>query len=172
MFKAISTLATLVLFVFCIQTASAQNDQSRFIDNVRFGGGMNMSFGSHYSTFSLSPSAIYDFSPAFSSGLSLKYVYVKNKSTIERTSNLWGGSLLALLRPTNYLQFSSEYELLKIDQDYSNAYEVSQWQDALYFGVEYVTGNLAMGLRYDVLYDKETNLLYNSAVSPVFRLYF
>ena len=48
---------------------------------------------------------------------------------------------------------------------------ISLWQPALYIGAEYVTGNLAMGLRYDLLYEK-TNVIYSSALSPVFRVYF
>ena len=147
-------------------------DQKRFIDNVRFGGGINIGFGSSYSTFAISPSAIYDFSNEFSAGLSASYVYVKNKSTIESTTNLYGGSVLALYRPIDYIQISTEFENLKINQKliYNNA--ISQWQTALYFGLEYVTGNIAMGLRYDVLYDKVKNITNSSALNPVFRVYF
>jgi len=147
-------------------------DQKRFIDNVRFGGGINIGFGSSYSTFAISPSAIYDFSNEFSAGLSASYVYVKNKSTIESTTNLYGGSVLALYRPIDYIQISTEFENLKINQKliYNNA--ISEWQTALYFGLEYVTGNIAMGLRYDVLYDKVKNITNSSALNPVFRVYF
>lgn len=156
-------------------TIFAQNselDQNRFIDNVRFGGGINMGIGSNHSTFSISPSAIYDFSNEFSAGLSLTYVYVKKKSIANSTTNIYGGSILALYRPINNLQFSTEFEQLKINQKYNFSNDSDLWQSALYIGAEYVTGNISMGLRYDVLFDKNTNVIYSSALSPVFRVYF
>ena len=156
-------------------TVFAQNSeigQNRFIDNVRFGGGINMGMGSSYSTFSISPSAIYDFSNEFSAGLSLTYVYVKNKSTLNSTTNIYGGSILALYKPISNLQFSTEFEQLKIDQKYAFVNNSDLWQSALYIGAEYVTGSISMGLRYDVLFDKNTNVIYSSALSPVFRVYF
>ena len=79
---------------------------------------------------------------------------------------------MALYRPIDYIQISTEFENLKINQklNYNNA--ISEWQTALYFGLEYVTGNIAMGLRYDVLYDKVKNITNSSALNPVFRIYF
>lgn len=170
--KTICLLAFLMLGTIHLYSQNLAADQPRFIDNVRFGGGINMGFGSSYSTFSISPSAIYDFSNEFSAGLSFRYVYVKNKSGIQSTTNLYGGSVLALFRPIRNLQLSSEYEQLKLSKKlvYDNA--ISSWQPALYFGAEYVTGNVAIGLRYDVLFDKATNVIYASALTPVFRVYF
>jgi len=147
-------------------------DKLRFIDNVRFGGGFNIGVGNNYSTFSLSPSAIYDFSDKFGAGFSLTYVYVKNKSIQNSTTNLYGGSVLALFKPIYYLQVSTEYENLKINQNYYSENNISQWQNALYFGLEYVTGNISMGLRYDVLFDKVKSITSSSALNPVFRIYF
>ncbi|WP_457611015.1 alpha-ketoglutarate decarboxylase [Lutibacter sp.] len=147
-------------------------DKQRFIDNVRFGGGFNIGVGNNYSTFSLSPSAIYDFSDKFGAGFSLTYVYVKNKSIQNSTTNLYGGSVLALFKPIYYLQVSTEYENLKINQNYYSENNISQWQNALYFGLEYVTGNISMGLRYDVLFDKVKSITSSSALNPVFRIYF
>lgn len=170
-----NTLLLLNLFIFINTNLFSQNSDlapHRFIDDVRFGGGINIGLGNTYSTFSISPSVIYDFSEEFSAGLSGTYVYVKNKSTIESTTNLYGGSVLALYRPINYIQISTEFENLKINQKliYDNA--LSDWQTSLYFGLEYVTGNIAMGLRYDILYDKVKNITNSSALNPVFRVYF
>ena len=132
-----------------------------------------MGFGDSHSYFSIAPSVIYDFSSYFSAGLSGKYMYFKKKSGIERTTNLYGGSVLALFRPARALQLSAEYERLKLNEKivYDVDNEISLWQPALYIGAEYVTGNIAMGLRYDLLY-KKTNVIYSSALSPVFRVYF
>ena len=167
-----------ILIAFTILVNSnffAQNsdlDQHRFIDDVRFGGGINIGIGSAYSTFAISPSALYDFSEQFSAGLSFTYVYIKTKSTINTTTNLFGGSILALYKPIENIQFTTEFEQLKINQTYATLNEANLWQPALYIGAEYVTGNISMGLRYDVLFDKTTNVIYSSALSPVFRVYF
>ena len=172
--RKILILQTLIIFIH-LNLAGQNSDlnQHHFMDDVRFGGGINIGVGSSYSTFSISPSVLYDFSSEFSAGLSLTYVYVKNKSIVNSTTNIYGGSFLALFKAMNSLQFSAEYEQLKIDQAYAFLNEnASLWQPALYIGAEYVTGNISMGLRYDVLFDKTTNVIYSSALSPVFRVYF
>lgn len=165
-----------VIFLSCsMATIFAQESNAqpnRFIDNVRFGGGLNIGLGNTYSTLAISPSAVYDFSNYFSAGLGFTYVYVKTKSVNNRTSNLFGGSALMLFRPIQNLQFSTEFERLKINDKIIFDDAISKWQNALYIGAEYVTGNIAMGLRYDVLFDKAENIIYSSALSPVFRVYF
>lgn len=168
-------LILLTLLIFTNLNLYSQNsdlNKPRFMDNVRFGGGINMGVGSNYSTFSISPSAIYDFSDTFGAGISMTYVYVKNKSIQSSTTNLYGGSILALFKPIHYLQISTEYENLKIDRENYSTPNISQWQDALYIGLEYVTGNISMGLRYDVLFDKVKSITSSSALNPVFRVYF
>jgi len=151
---------------------NSELEAHKFMDDVRFGGGFNIGLNNSYSTFAISPSALYDFSNTFSLGLSLKYVYVKNKSIIQNTSNLFGGSILALFRPIQNIQFSTEFEQLKLNQKINYTNTLNSWQPALYIGLEYVTGNLAMGLRYDVLFDETKNIIYASGLTPVFRLYF
>ena len=172
MHKNLILLTSIALIHLNLFGQNSELHKPHFFDNVRFGGGINIGVGSSYSTFSISPSIIYDFSNEFSAGLGATYVYVKNKSTVNSTTNLFGGSVLALYRPINYIQISTEFENLKINQKYSFTNEISQWQTALYFGLEYVTGNIAMGLRYDVLYDKVKNITNSSALNPVFRVYF
>lgn len=166
----------LLLLIFLVNinlfSQNSELDQHRFIDDVRFGGGINIGVGNNYSTFSISPSALYDFSDKFSAGLSATYVYVKNKSTVSRTTNIYGGSVLALYKPIRNMQFSTEFEQLKINQNIAFLNDADLWQSALYIGAEYVTGNISMGLRYDVLFDKATNIIYSSALSPIFRVYF
>ena len=163
----------LLLFISTNLWSQIDLDQPRpFKDHVRIGGSMNIGFGNSYSTIALSPSAVYDFTNSFSAGLSATYVYVKNKSTVNSTTNMLGGSILTLFRPTRGFQLSAEYERLKINRKIKFEDDLSRWQPALYFGLEYVTGNLSMGLRYDALFDKNDNLIYSSALSPIFRVYF
>ena len=170
--KLMLSIVFLSLSIVSIKGQETYTQPDRFIDNVRFGGGINIGLGNTYSTFAISPSAIYDFSNSFSAGLSFTYVYVKTKSVNNRTSNLFGGSALMLFRPIQSLQFSTEFERLKINDKIIFDDAISKWQNALYIGAEYVTGNFAMGLRYDVLFDKAENIIYSSALSPVFRVYF
>lgn len=172
MHKILILLSLLFLVNINLSSQNSDLEPHRFIDDVRFGGGINIGVGNTYSTFSISPSVIYDFSNEFSAGLSATYVYVKNKSTVNSTTNIYGGSILALYKPINNMQFSTEFEQLKIDQKYAFVNDSDLWQSALYIGAEYVTGNISMGLRYDVLFDKTTNVISSSALSPVFRVYF
>jgi|GEM_PF-814131 hypothetical protein len=165
----------LLLFLLSLNfnlSAQINSRDNNFIDNVRFGGGFNIGFGNSYSTFSISPSAIYDFSNEFGAGLGFTYVYVKNKSVVQSTTNLVGGSLLAFYKPVYNIQLSTEYEQLKVSRKYGFSNEASSWQPALYIGLEYVSGNMAVGLRYDILFDEATNIIYSSALTPVFRIYF
>ena len=170
--KTFILLLLLFLIRFNLISQNSELKEQSFINNVRFGGGFNISLNNSYNSFAISPSALYDFSEEFSLGLGLTYVYVKNKSIIQRTSNLYGGSILALYRPTQFIQLSMEYEQLKLNQKINYSNTINPWQTALYIGMEYVTGNLAMGLRYDVLFDQTKNVIYASGLSPIFRLYF
>ena len=169
-----NALLLLSLFIFINTNLFSQNSDlapHRFMDDVRFGGGINIGVGNSHSFFTISPSVLYDFSEQFSTGLSFKYMYFKNKSIAQRTTNLYGGSIISLYRPSPNIQLSGEYERLKKSDRQVFQDVVSLWQSALFIGVEYITGNIAIGLRYDVLYEK-TNLIYPSALSPVFRVYF
>ncbi len=165
----IFTLFSLISTVFYSQKNLA--DQVRFIDNVRFGGGINIGFGSEYSTFAISPSAIYDFSDEFSAGMSLSYAYINTKSDYYSKTSFYGGSLLGLYRPNNYMQISTEFELMNAVQKYIDE-EFSHLNNAIYVGLEYLSGNFAMGVRYDILYDSSKNHIYLSPFTPIVRFYF
>ena len=163
----------LILFglslIFSAVSLNAQNSDQSFWNNVRFGGGLNVGFGSNFTTLAISPSAIYDFSEEFSAGLSLSYLYSKNK-VFNSTANVYGASIISLYNPIDRLQFSGEFEELNIN--FSNGVDKdSYWNPALYLGAAYRTGAVSIGLRYDVLY-KENKSIYSSALTPVFRVYF
>lgn len=170
-----SILLPVFILLLTLNLSAQNNDTTpyRFMDHVRFGGGISMAFGSGYSSFSIAPSAIYDFSQYFSAGLAGKYIYHKQKSTVSKAVNMYGGSVLAFFRPIAQLQFSTEYERIKLNERINLQNAVPNSLDALFFGIEYVTGNIAIGFRYNVLYDKGTDdIIYPSAALPVFRVYF
>jgi len=160
---------TVLLLFLCLFNLEAQNSDSNFWDSVRFGGGFNVGFGNNYTTVAISPSAIYDFSDAFSSGLSVSYLYSKNKA-FNSTANVYGASAISLYNPFDRFQLSAEFEELNINLN-NGVNNNSYWNPALYFGVAYRNGGVSVGLRYDVLY-KENKSIYSSALTPVFRIYF
>ena len=72
-------IAITIKFMFLtILTVTGQENNDKFWDNVIYGGGFNVGFGSDFTTITISPSAIYNFSDVFSSGVSLSYLYSKN----------------------------------------------------------------------------------------------
>ncbi len=158
-----------LLLIFNSVSLNAQNSDSNFWDDVRFGGGFNIGFGSDYTTIAISPSAIYNFSDEFSTGLSLSYLYSKNKAS-NTTANVYGASVISLYNPFDSFQLSGEFEELNINFN-NGINENSYWNPALYLGAAYRTRGVSIGLRYDVLY-KEDKSIYSSALTPVFRIYF
>jgi len=60
----------------------AQNSNSatnEFWQNVRFGGGIGLSFGDGFFSGTLAPSAIYEFNNQFALGIGLNGTYAKRK---------------------------------------------------------------------------------------------
>lgn len=168
---------TLVMFIFSTSFASAQSNESSFADNLRFGGSFNLSFGSNFTTIGISPSAIYVFSDQFSAGASLSYMYSKGdyydpifNEDYKGTSNIYGGSLLALYNPIRGAQLSVEFEQMRVN--YSDPFVSNQyWSPAIYLGAAYYSGNFSFGLQYDLLYTTNKSI-YSSSITPIFRAYF
>jgi len=165
-----SILVLMAFISVSLLSIHAQDSNNSFANRVHVGGGFNIGLGSGYSTIAISPSVIYDLTPVFSAGINATYLYSKNKSANQET-NVFGGGLIALINPMEGLQFSGEYERLKIKRSFLNISNNDYWNDALYLGAAYRQGNISIGLRYDVMYDKVTSI-YPSALSPIFRIYF
>ena len=98
--------------------------------------------------------------------------YTDNSSTIYNYhANSIGGSFLILFRPIPFLQISAEFENLHTNWQGGDGFSSIYWDRGLFLGVSYVAGNVAFGLRYNILYDSTTSP-YASALSPVVSLYF
>src|SRR5690606_21245602 len=90
-------LTTSLFFAFLITpflVVNAQEDASirtknPFWENVQFGGGLGLGFGSNFTNITVAPSGIYNFNEYFSAGLGLQYSYVKQKGYYQ--SNIYGG---------------------------------------------------------------------------------
>jgi predicted porin len=150
-----------------ILNGNCQNSTNTFFwDNVQFGGGLNLSFSNNNTVIGISPSAIYNFSDQFASGISISYLYVKNKN-ITNPINIYGASVLARYKPIEEIQLITEFE-----QNFLKQGNTKTTIPALYLGAGYnFNRNIAFGLRYDILYDKNNNI-YPSAITPFIKVYF
>ncbi|WGH75814.1 hypothetical protein P8625_01225 [Tenacibaculum tangerinum] len=157
----------LLFFVFFLCATITFSQEENFWSNVRFGGGLGLSFG-NTTTISISPMAVYDFNEGFSLGAGINYTYTDNDFG---SANIYGGNLLSMYNaPFINLQFSGEYEHLFVNQstgDFNRNWDVP----ALYFGVAYRTGFASIGVRYDVLHSN-TKSVYASPISPIIRVFF
>lgn len=171
-----SFLILVLLFSFHHLSAQGQTNvptqQNDFWRHVQFGGGIGMSFGSGYTDITISPSAIYNINSIVAVGTSLQFGYVSAKN--DYTSTLYGASLIGLINPIPQIQFSAELEEINVHTDYqyvgANISE-SFWNTALYLGAGYRTGNVTVGIRYDVLFD-DNKSYYSDAFMPFVRVYF
>ena len=179
--ELLSTLFTFVFIVFfslsCQAQDNSQNQKSEFWSHVRFGGGVGLSFGDGFFSGTLAPSAIYKFDEKFAAGVGLNMSYNTEKNFYE--SYVLGTSFIGLFSPIPQLQLSTEFEQLYINRDYEygivdingNDPDESYWYPGLYLGAGFNTGNVTMGIRFDVLYDSERSL-YGNAYNPFVRFYF
>jgi hypothetical protein len=142
-----------------------------FWNNVQFGGGIGLGFGAGYTDISLAPSAIYNFNEYVALGLGAQYTYVQQRNFY--SSNLYGGSIIALFNPIREIQLSAELEELRVNVslDVSNSDPQDYWNTGLFFGLGYRNGNVTIGMRYNVLQD-DTNNVYSQAFMPFVRAYF
>jgi hypothetical protein len=147
--------------------------QNDFWNNVQFGGGVGLSFGSGYTDISLLPSAIYNINPIVAVGVGAQIGYVSSKN--EYSSFLYGGSLIGLVNPIPEVQLSAELEQININTDYKYfgqpRFSDNFWNTALFLGAGYRAGNVTIGIRYDVLHDDKKSI-YREAFMPFVRLYF
>ncbi len=170
-------LLLLFSLLFFLTHSQSQNTESNskdtyFWKNVRIGGGLNLSFGNNYTLVGVSPSAIYDVSDEFSTGLGISYQYADNKRSNYR-ANFYGASFLNFYRPIYGLELSSIFEYTYANYSFKLTNEErKEWVPALYLGAAYRAGNnISIGLQFDVLYDEDKSI-YSSAISPIFRFYF
>lgn len=170
--KSILILISLLISPFLIaqEQSKTQNSQNEFWNNVQFGGGLGLGFGTGYTNISVAPSAIYNLNEYLSLGLGVQYAYAKQKN--DYTSNLYGGSIIGLINPIDEIQLSAELEQLRVNVNYdfyNNS--LNYWNTGLFLGAGYRTGNVTIGVRYDILH-KDNKSVYSDAFIPFVRIYF
>lgn len=132
-----------------------------------------MGFGNGFFNATLAPSAIYQFDESFALGFGLNVSYFSREDV--HKSTIFGGSLIALANPIDFLQVSAEFEQLNVNRDYDENFvgnqDTSYWYPALFLGAGFRNGNVAFGIRYDILYDEDKSI-YGNAWMPFARFYF
>jgi len=160
-----------LIFILCFKNISAQT--SNFSDNIKYGGGIGLSFGSNFFSGTLEPSAIYQVNPQFAFGAGLNLTYNSQKDFYKST--IIGGTLTGLYNPIPNIQLSGEYQQLRVNRKYDDDLVLYQddkyWSPALLLGVGYQTDHVTVGIRYDVLYD-DNKSIYATPWAPFIRVYF
>ena len=170
-----SIVLSLILFGFTFNSfdSYAQNSQDSFLNHVRFGGGLGLSFGNGFFSGTIAPSAIYEFNSQFAAGIGLNATYAKRRDLL--TSTILGGSVLTLFNPIKEIQLSAEFEELHVNRNFDENFvanaDDNYWYPAFYLGAGYRAGNITIGIRYDVLYDAEKSI-FSDPWMPFFRVYF
>lgn len=151
---------------------SDPNSGENFWDNVRFGGNIGLSFGSNFFSGTLSPSAIYQVNHQVALGTAIGFTYNEQRDFYKST--VIGLSFITLFNPIPEIQLSGEFEQLHVNRKYDSELDTPNneyWYPALYLGAGYGAGNVTIGMRFDVLYDKNKSIYANSW-APFIRVYF
>ncbi len=152
---------------------------SEFWKRVQFGGGLGLGFGRGYTDIALAPSAIYNFNEYVAGGFGLNGNYVNFKhysGTIdEYRSFIYGGSTIILVNPVPFLQLSAELEQLRVNTRLEHfedgVIHDNFWNTGLFVGAGYRNQNMTIGLRYNLLFDRNKTV-YADSWMPFVRVYF
>ena len=165
-----------VAFVFCFSISFSQtiakNNPNEFWKQVQFGGGFGLNFGTRYTEITLAPSAIYPVNDYVSLGAGLLGSFTHFKHYY--TTGVYGVSAISLFNPIEKVQLSIEVEQARVNtqiQMIPNPITKNYWNTALYVGAGYRNGNVTLGARYNLLFDKNKSI-YSDALMPFVRVYF
>ncbi len=183
--KTLMILFLLVLpMVVLAQDATPTTPKNDFWNRVQVGGNIGLSTGSGYTDILLAPGAIYNFNEYVAAGVGVQGSYVRVKNAYE--SYIYGGSLIGLFSPIDALQLSLELEQLRVntrysnnvffnpnyeDRDFTSSLNDNFWNTALYVGAGYRVQNVTLGIRVNLLFDKNKSV-YSEAFMPFVRAYF
>lgn len=187
-FHRFSKVVFVAFFALCTGAVSGQADStykapprmpSPFWQKVQVGGGLGLGFGSGYTDISVAPSAIYNFNQYVAAGVGLTGNYVRFRdysSTIdEYRSWIYGGSVIGLFSPVEFVQLSVELEQLRVNSRIESFEEGTLhddfWNTGLFVGAGYRNQNVTIGIRYNLLYDPDKTV-YADSWMPFVRVYF
>lgn len=165
----------ILIFVLTYNTAIAQESsglpkiKNDFWKNVQFGGGFGLNISSGYTDVFLAPSAIYNLNSivACGAGFNLNYIASSNYYS----SLMYGISTLVLINPIPEIQFSVGLNQSRVnyeEKNFSKNFE-NYWDTSLILGAGYRTGNVTIGVGYNVLQNDRTD---TDPFVPFVRAYF
>ncbi len=144
---------------------------THFGNKVRYGGGIGLGFGRDSFNAQLAPSALYQVNSYFATGLGLNFNYARFG---DARLTAYGGSILTLFNPLTPVQLSAEFEQLRVHRNFGTGLpgdKDTYWLPALFAGLGYSSGNVTIGIRYDLLYN-ENKSIYADPWMPFVRFYF
>ena len=155
------------------QTTASAPPKNDFWKHVQFGGGFGVSVGSGFTDVTVAPSAIYNLNHYFSIGAGLQGSIVSQKDFY--SSAIYGLNVITLFNPVEELQISLEVEQVRVNNTFRNptkgTLKDNFWNTGLFIGGGYRTDNVTVGMRYNLLFNKDKNV-YSDALMPFIRVYF
>jgi hypothetical protein len=112
-------VAILVAVLFSFGSLSAQQfrgdvQKTPLKDRIYFGGNFGLQFGTQ-TAIDINPICGYRFTPKFSAGIGVKYLYYKYKDRyVSYETNVYGGSVFGRYELTESLFGYSEYEVINL----------------------------------------------------------
>lgn len=155
------------------QTQKEIKPKRDFWNHVQFGGGFGLSLGTGYTDVTLAPNAIYNLNQYIAIGTGLQGSIVSQKEYY--SSAIYGINVITLFNPVEEVQLSIELEQVRVNNTFrsptTGTIKDNFWNTGLFVGGGYRMENVTMGMRYNLLYNKD-KMVYTDALMPFVRVYF
>lgn len=166
----IKILVLVLSILFSLQKSYSQNDG--FWSNVSFGGNLGIGVGNDTFSGVIEPSVLYNFNEQFATGMGVSFGYIESNNF---TATNYGGSLLAFYSPIREIRLSLEFQEMGVSRtleiENTEDFKENYWYPSLFVGGGYRIGNVSVGVRYDLLYDKDKSI-YGNAYVPFVGVFF
>lgn len=146
-----------------------QKKSEPFWDHVRYGGNFGLTFGNQFTDILIAPNILYEFNPYFVMGFGTQFNYLQEKNRYE--TYVYGGSIIAIANPLEFLQISLELEQLRFEVNNRDFQDDAFWNTALFAGIGIRERNFTVGIRYNLLHINR-NGYYSEPLIPFVRVSF
>ncbi|CAM4174222.1 hypothetical protein ZORO111903_05280 [Zobellia roscoffensis] len=155
-----------------VTEVAVQDSMAVVNKRLRFGCGFGLSFVGG-TNIALSPNLMYSLSNKVSLGVGLQGSYTSIKDLQKTTT--FGGNIISQYQPIEKLMLLLEFAQLKVNtttETVTGDIETDYWDSALFIGAGLnITKNIAIGAKYNVLYDKDESV-YTSPILPFVNIAF
>ena len=155
-----------------VTEVAVQDSMAVVNKRLRFGCGFGLSFVGG-TNIALSPNLMYSLSNKVSLGVGLQGSYTSIKDLQKTTT--FGGNIISQYQPIDRLMLLLEFAQLKVNtttEAVTGDIETDYWDSALFIGAGLnITKNIAIGAKYNVLYDKDESV-YTSPILPFVNIAF